>query len=75
MLNIFKRPVEKASIEAWSKMTDDVAKVALLTIPVILYSKEDLGFKLLNILALFLVIYFFIIIGRFCRRILEEQTL
>lgn len=29
MFNIFKRPFEKSSQEAWAKMSDDIAKVAM----------------------------------------------
>ena len=30
MLNLFKLPIEKSSLEAWSKLSDDVAKVDIL---------------------------------------------
>ena len=39
MLNLFKLPIEKSSLEAWSKLSDDVAKVDILAMPVILYGE------------------------------------
>ncbi|OOH87690.1 hypothetical protein BMT54_09620 [Pasteurellaceae bacterium 15-036681] len=73
MLNIFKRPVEKATIEAWAKIMDDFFKVAVLTIPVIIYGKESSSFKVLNVVSLLIIIYGLIVFGRFCRRVLEEK--
>ncbi len=36
MFNLFRSPIEKSSLSAWSKLTDDIAKVAILAMPVIL---------------------------------------
>lgn len=30
MLNLFKRPIEVETLEAWAKMVEDIAKVAIL---------------------------------------------
>ena len=49
MLNLFKLPIEKSSLEVWSKLSDDVAKVAILAMPVILYGEQPLFLKGLNI--------------------------
>ncbi|HDL3754360.1 TPA: hypothetical protein PW529_002555, partial [Mannheimia haemolytica] len=40
MLSIFKTPVEKETLDDWAKISVDVAKVAILAIPVILFGKE-----------------------------------
>ena len=45
MFNLFKLPIEKGSLEAWSKLSDDVAKVAILAVPVILYGEQALSLK------------------------------
>ncbi|VEI47656.1 Uncharacterised protein [Actinobacillus equuli] len=45
-------------------MCDDIAKVALLALPVILYSKESLEFRSLNILFLCIIAYACLTIGR-----------
>lgn len=36
MLNLFKQPMETTTFEAWAKMSDDIAKVAILAVPVML---------------------------------------
>ncbi|ABY70487.1 hypothetical protein APJL_1937 [Actinobacillus pleuropneumoniae serovar 3 str. JL03] len=50
------------------KMCDDIAKVALLALPVILYSKEGLDFRLINIVLLLCATYLFLLGGRICRK-------
>ena len=72
MLNLFKRPIEKSTLEAWAKMSDDVAKVAILAVPVILYGKEQIATKLLNVFLLGLAVYFFLSASRLFRRKSEE---
>ncbi|MBR0572678.1 MULTISPECIES: hypothetical protein [Pasteurellaceae] len=67
MWNLFKKPIEKSSFEAWSKMSDDIAKVAILAIPVIIFGKYTIGFKILNSILLFIAIYLFLIGGRLFR--------
>ena len=48
MLNLFKLPIEKSSLEAWSKLSDDVAKVAILAMPVILYGETVFLLKVIK---------------------------
>lgn len=36
MFRLFKPPFEISTLEAWSKMSDDIAKVAILAVPVML---------------------------------------
>lgn len=43
MLNLFKRPIEPEIKEDWSKLTLDIAKVALLAIPVVVYGNSCCG--------------------------------
>lgn len=73
MFNLFKLPIEKGSLEAWSKLSDDVAKVAILAVPVILYGEKTPAFKGLNIGILIVIIYFFLTIGRVLRQFSEEK--
>jgi len=40
MYNLFRKPIEKTSFESWAKVSDDIAKVAILACPVILYGKD-----------------------------------
>lgn len=55
--NPFKRPVQRANLEAWCKLLDDIVKGALLAIPVAIYSSSSLELKLLNLTLLGLWIY------------------
>ncbi|PJG86094.1 hypothetical protein [Conservatibacter flavescens] len=71
MFNILRRPFEKSTFEAWAKIFDDIAKVAFLGIPVIIYGEYPVEFKLFNIVILIVGIYIFILGGRVCRRTLE----
>ena len=64
MVNLFKLPIEKSSLEAWSKLSDDVAKVAILAMPVILYGETVFLLKVLNIASLLVVTYFCLAVGR-----------
>ena len=57
MLNLFKLPIEKSSLEAWSKLSDDVSKVAILAMPVILYGEQPLFLKGLNISCSLLLMF------------------
>ncbi|OOR99428.1 hypothetical protein B0187_04870 [Haemophilus paracuniculus] len=57
MLRFLKRPLNADSLEAWCKMLDDVAKVALLTTPVVIYSNNGLSYKIANGIFLAVAIY------------------
>lgn len=73
MFNLFRSPVEKSSLSAWSKLTDDIAKVAILAMPVILYGEYSLAFKGANTALLLIITYFCLVIGRELRRLSEEK--
>ena len=73
MLNLFKLPIEKSSLEAWSKLSDDVAKVAILAMPVILYGEQSLFLKGLNISFLLIIAYACLVMGRKFRQLVEGK--
>lgn len=72
MLNLFKKPIKKSSFEAWAKLMDDIAKVAILAIPVILYGEYPILMKFIHSTTLFLVIYFLLATARLFRETAEE---
>lgn len=74
MLNLFKRPIEKSSLESWSKITDDIAKVAILAIPVMLYGKDPIYLKAINSILLLIGAYACLLGGRLFRKKSEEIT-
>ncbi|MDP8033579.1 hypothetical protein QJU43_04680 [Pasteurella atlantica] len=75
MWNLFKKPIEKSSFEAWSKMSDDIAKVAILAIPVIIYGAGTILSKTMDILLLLSLIYIFLAMGRIFRKKFKEIAL
>ena len=73
MLNLFKLPIEKSALEAWSKLSDDVAKVAILAMPVILYGERQLFLKGLNISFLLIIAYVCLVMGCKFRQLVEGK--
>lgn len=61
MFNIFKKPFNKDSLDAWCKILDDISKIELLAIPVVLYSLNGLFYKLFNSTVLLSTFAFFIV--------------
>ncbi|MFU2088620.1 hypothetical protein [Avibacterium avium] len=57
MLNLFKCPIEVETLEAWAKMVEDIAKVAILAVPVIIFGQNGILFKIMSSLTLMFVIY------------------
>ncbi|MGX2956049.1 hypothetical protein ACWIYZ_03030 [Ursidibacter arcticus] len=68
MFRLFKPPFEISTLEAWSKMSDDIAKVAIIAVPVMLYSSYSLGFRIFNIVILSVITLVFLTIGRGLRQ-------
>ncbi|MCK3656392.1 hypothetical protein A4G19_14030 [Pasteurellaceae bacterium Macca] len=74
MFNLFRQPIEKSSFESWAKIADDIAKVAILAVPVMLYGKDPFWVKLLNTSLLTIAVYLFLIGGKLFRKKAEEYT-
>ncbi|MFZ7159025.1 hypothetical protein ACLSY3_01410 [Avibacterium avium] len=72
MFNIFKRPVNKESLQSWCKILDDIAKVAILAAPVVLYGENAIGYKVLNCLFLVISAYACLFSADFMRKNLEK---
>ncbi|OOF48737.1 hypothetical protein BKK54_10270 [Rodentibacter genomosp. 1] len=73
MFNLFRSTIEKSSLSAWSKLTDDIAKVVILAMPVILCDENSLSFKGVNIAFLLIITYFCLVMGRELRRLSEDK--
>lgn len=73
IVHLLKYPVEKSSFSSWAKISDDVAKVAILAIPVMLYSDNTLPIKLMNIGLLLISIFIFLSGGRTFRQYEQEK--
>lgn len=53
MFGLFQYPLHSDSLESWAKNLDDIAKVAILALPVILYSDKGMDYRLFNSVVLF----------------------
>lgn len=72
-LNLFKQPIEKETLDDWAKIATDVAKVAILAIPVILYGNDPTYLKLFNTLLLSIGAYASLQSGRIIRQYKQRQ--
>lgn len=68
MLNLLKRPIERETLDAWAKILEDIAKVALLALPVVIFGQSQIFFKVASSLALLLTAYFALIGGKQIRK-------
>lgn len=68
MLNLFRSPIEKETLEDWGKLCLDIAKVAILAIPVMIYGKDPVTLKLFNISLLAFFAYISLLISRALRQ-------
>lgn len=73
MWNVTKRPFEKETLDDWAKLSVDVAKVAILAIPVILYGRDPVTIKLINTILLGIGVYGGLFAGRKFRKMKEEM--
>lgn len=73
MLNLFKRPIEKDTLDDWAKIATDIAKVAIIAIPVILYGNDPLYLKLTNTVLLSIGVYASLQSGRIIRQYKQKQ--
>ena len=48
MFNVFRYPMNRESLDSWSKNLGDIAKVAILAIPVVLYSPNSWFYNISN---------------------------
>lgn len=71
MLSIFKTPVEKETLDDWAKISVDVAKVAILAVPVVIYGNESIFLKICNLTFLGVSIYSGLTIARKLRMLIK----
>lgn len=73
-LNLFKIPVGHSTIDSWAKILDDISKVSLLSLPVIIFGKSELLDKIFALPTILLVIYFSLCLSRNFRDYLEKRA-
>lgn len=72
MWKIFRKPFEKETLDDWAKLSVDIAKVAILAIPVILYGNDAFLIKIINVTLLACGAYGGLSAGRKFRQMKEE---
>lgn len=68
VFNLLKRPIETETLDAWAKILEDIAKVALLALPVVIFGQNGFSFKVASSIALLLISYFALIGGKQIRK-------
>lgn len=68
MFKPFKRPINMESLNSWAKNLDEIARIAILASPVVVYSPYEIGLKVLNMMFLVLFSYFCVYLADFIRR-------
>ncbi|MCW9718427.1 MULTISPECIES: hypothetical protein [unclassified Avibacterium] len=69
MLNLFKRPIEIETLEAWAKMSEDMAKVAILAVPMIIFGQNGTLFKIISSFTLVFIAYATLAVGKQLRKL------
>ncbi|WP_439239995.1 MULTISPECIES: hypothetical protein [unclassified Lonepinella] len=72
MFNLFRQPYEKETLNDWAKLCVDVAKVAILAIPVMLYGESPIQIKIINTILLCSGVYAGLYMGRQLHKLKEE---
>ncbi|MGV6989612.1 hypothetical protein ACWA5Z_12110 [Testudinibacter sp. P80/BLE/0925] len=75
---LLKRPIKKETSDSWAKNLEDLAKVALLAIPVVLYGQYSWWFKSINLVLLSFATYGILLCGKELRKyqdsLSQEET-
>lgn len=74
MINLFKRPIEKDTLDAWAKWLEDVAKVAIIAVPVVFFGEYADIVKTFNIFFLLVCTYSFMLGGKLLRKYKEKLS-
>lgn len=74
MLNLFKRPIETETLDAWAKWLEDIAKVSIIAVPVVVFGQYSFVIKALNVLCLLICTYSFMLGGKLIRKHKEKLS-
>ncbi|MGR6981959.1 hypothetical protein ACUHGC_11470 [Testudinibacter sp. P27/CKL/0425] len=72
-INVLKRPIGKTTLDGWATMADDIAKVAILAIPIILYENNPLPIKAGISVFLITSVYTFLFVGKAIKNSLNKM--
>lgn len=74
MLNLFRRPIETETVDAWAKWLEDLAKVAVVALPVVIFGQYSVEFKIINSLLLAFSTYSFMLIAKLIRKYKQQLS-
>lgn len=74
MLSVFQKPFHKESLDSWCKTFDDISKISILTIPVVLYSSNSIFYKISSTILLLICTYSLVYSADFIRKNKENLT-
>ncbi|MGO3859774.1 hypothetical protein AB8Q18_07250 [Neisseriaceae bacterium CLB008] len=72
--NLLKPPFEVDTLNAWAHFIEDIAKVALIALPVVLYGDSSNIAKSLNAILLLFISYGSLLLSRRIRQYRLHQT-
>ncbi|WP_439257323.1 hypothetical protein [Lonepinella sp. BR2271] len=73
MFNLFRQPYENDTLNDWAKLSVDIAKVAILAVPVMLYGDMSMLGKIGNSILLSAGAYLGLYMGRRFHQQKEEN--
>ncbi|SMB81563.1 hypothetical protein SAMN05660772_01893 [Pasteurella testudinis DSM 23072] len=71
---LLKRPIKKETSDSWAKNLEDLAKVALLAIPVVLYGQYSWWFKGINLVLLAFAAYGILLCSKELRKYQDKLS-
>lgn len=66
--NLLKRPIEPETIDAWAKWLEDIAKVAIVAVPVVILGQCHSYIKFINSSLLLISCYVALVVARQLRK-------
>lgn len=67
MLDLFHKPINIESLDSWAKNLDEIARIAILAMPVVIYGSDVTSFKAMNIVFLIFSCYFSVYLANLLR--------
>lgn len=68
MLDLFHKPINIESLDSWAKNLDEIARIAILAMPVVIYGSDVTSFKIMNIVLLASCSYSCLYLANFLRK-------
>ncbi len=64
---LYKAPISGEQYESWAKICEDMSKVGILALPMLIYGEYSLLFKIYNVSLLTFCCYSLLCLGKFFR--------